>query len=341
MIPRSLATDTKDAAKLRHGYAVHEGRSLNPVWGNYYPFFFTRETATLHLTDMARGGSAFLIAGGPSFQDVPQEPLRRVWTMTLNNAIASFRSNANCIVDQPSHFSLSMWLDPLITKFAPVAHFEKPLWDNRRLLIGEEWVQKWEPANLKVGDCPNVVGYRRNEKFHAPRWLHEETVNWGNHSKYGGGRSVFLAAIRILYLLGFRQVYLLGVDLEMTPEKKYHFEERRSNGSIKGNMSTYAKLQAWFNELQPYFLKEHFIVKNCNPQSKLTAFPFVPFEEAIAEATAHLGDYAQDRTTGMYEKYEDKVNAYGKAKRAGAAVASTEVRPSGTNLRPDESPGQP
>jgi len=299
MVPRSLAKDHKDAAKLRHGYEVHEARELLPVWGNCYPFFFTRESATLHLADMARGGAAFLIAGGPSFRDVPKELLRRVWSMTLNNAVSSFRSNANCIVDSPSNFSMSMWLDPLIMKMVPVAHFEKPLWDNRRLLVDGEWVQKWEQANLKVGDCPNVVGYRRNEKFHAPRWLYEETINWGNHSKYGGGRSVMLAAMRILFLLGFRRVYLLGVDFEMTAEQGYHFTEDRSRGSVRGNMSTYTKLQGWFKELQPHFLKERFVVKNCNPKSKLTAFPFVPFEEAIAEATAHLGDYEHERTQGM------------------------------------------
>lgn len=307
MIPRSLNPDQGDAAKLRHGYDVNEGRPLPRVWGNYYPFFFTRESATLHITEMARGGAAFLIAGGPSFGEIPKEPLRRVWTMTLNNAVKSFRSNANCIVDPPSQFSFSMWLDPLITKFVPAAHFEKPLWDNRRMRVNGEWVQRWESTKLKVGDCPNVVGYRRNEKFHAPRWLHEETINWGNHKKHGGGRSVMLAAVRILYLLGFRRVYLLGVDLDMTPDRRYHFAEQRTASSISGNMSTYSKLQRWFSLLQPFFLKEGFIVKNCNLHSKLTAFPHIPFEEAIDEATSHLGDYSLERTEGMYQKLEAKL----------------------------------
>ena len=173
--------------------------------------------------------------------------------MTLNNACASWRGQANCTVDEPSRFSLSMWLDPTVQKFVPMGHFEKPLWDNR--LLREEpadaelpgagpsapdalWRQRWELAGMKLGDCPNVIGYRRNEKFHAPRFLHEETVNWGNHKKYGGGRSVLLAALRILFLLGFRRVYLLGVDFEMTPERKYHFPEDRSAAAIQNNHST-------------------------------------------------------------------------------------------------------
>ena len=263
--------------------------------------------------ESAFGGTAFLIGGGPSVLSSDLQPLRSRWTLTLNNGPATFRPNANCTVDDPSRFSLSMWLDPTIMKFSPMAHFEKRLWDNRRLKVEGEWVQKWEPSALRVCDCPNVVGYRRNEKFHAPRWLYEETINWGNHAKYGGGRSVLLAAMRIFFLLGFRRVYLLGVDFEMTPEKRYHFAEDRHAGAIRGNMSTYEKLQQWFTELQPYFLKEGFIVKNCNPASKLPAFPFMPYEEALEEASAHLGDYRNERTVGMYRKRDEKLAEIGKA----------------------------
>lgn len=326
----SLCRDRSDIAKLRHGYEVHEGHRLNGSVPTYYPFFFTRESATWHSAGLYRNGAAFLIGGGPSFGDVPCELLARVWTMTMNNGVHSFRSQANCTVDDPGRFNLSTWLDPAITKFVPMAHFEKPLWDNRLLWNDGQWVQMWEPANLRAGDCPNVIGYRRNEKFHAPRWLHEDTINWGNHGKYGGGRSVMLAALRILFLLGFRRVYLLGIDFDMTPEKRYHFDEDRTPASIRGNMATYAKLEKWLAQLQPYFLKEKFIVQNCNPTSKLTAFPFLPFEEAIDEATGHLGDYANERTTGMYRKWDEKLAEIGRKPEAGAekvSGASSEAPP--------------
>jgi len=239
--------------------------------------------------------------------------------MTLNNAISSWRSNSNCIVDDPSRFNLSMWRDPRVQKFVPMAHFEKPLWDNRCLVINDAEVNQWEPSPLKVGDCPNVIGYRRNEKFHASRWLYEETINWGNHAKYGGGRSVLLASLRILYLLGFRHVYLLGIDFDMTPERKYHFPEERSASSIRGNMSTFNKLQAWFKELQPYFLEAGFVVRNCNPDSGLKAFPSISYEEALKEATGHLGSYERERTSGMYRKFQEKLG-----EKQGAETSSDE-----------------
>jgi hypothetical protein len=231
--------------------------------------------------------------------------------MTLNNAHSSYRGQANIIVDEPGRFNLSMWLDPTIQKFIPMAHFNKPLWDNRRIGGDGGWRQHWQPAEMKVSDCPNVIGYRRNEHFNAARWLHEGTINWGNHKDYGGSRSVMLAALRILFILGFRRVYLLGVDFDMTPEKKYHFAEARSPASIRNNVETYAKLQRWFSELQPHFLQERFIVKNCNPRSRLTAFPFITYEEAITEATSSLGDYVNERTIGMYRRYSDKIGETG------------------------------
>jgi hypothetical protein len=263
--------------------------------------FFSRDGSPLNLVGLHRNASAFLIAGGPSFADVDKTKLRGTWTMTLNNAVVSYRSTANCVVDFPSRFSYSMWLDPTIQKFVPMARFEWPLWDNRLLRINGEKRQQWKRANLKAGDCPNVVGYVRNVKFDAVRFLYEDTVNIGSDPRYGGSRSVMLAALRILFLLGFRQVYLLGVDFEMSSKRKYHFPQDRTPGKILQNMKAYEKLRQRFAELQPYFLAEDFIVRNCNPVSKLEVFPYMPLDEAVEETVAHFGDYAHERTAGMYD----------------------------------------
>lgn len=345
-IARSLAKDGPDTTALHSPKWREELDAPVRNLGEQVPFFYTRAGAVLPLEGMYRGGHAFLMANGPSVAELDLTPLHRRWVMTLNNGARTFRGNANCTVDDPGRFSLSMWLDPTILKFAPMSHFEKPLWDNR--LVDEHgargmeqgaatgkagWVQRWEPSKLKLGDCPNVAGYRRNEKFHAPRWLNEETVNWGNHGKWGGGRSVLLAALRILFLLGFRKVYLLGVDFDMSATKRYHFDEQRTPGAIKGNLSTYAKLQAWFTELQPHFLKAGFVVRNCNPASKLTAFPMISYADALAESGAQMGDPTRERTEGMYQKASEKM---GKPDSAGEKpeIAASEpgTSPDGTPL---------
>ncbi len=306
---RSMGIDQNDEVALRHGRNVNMGMVIQNEFHQPVPFFYTREKWPLQLVGMYRGRSAFLVASGPSFNKVDKSLLNKpgIWVMTLNNAMKSFRGNASCIVDDPSRFVSSLWLDPKIMKFVPADHFEKPIWDNRTIIKNGQPEYRWCPMNMKVGDCPAVIGYHRNEKFHAPRFLYEETINWGCHKRWGGGRSVMLAALRILFLLGFRKVYLVGVDFEMTPEKNYHFDEGRTASAIKGNMSTYSKLIQWFSELKPYFDKEGFIVKNCNPESNLRVFPMIKFEDAIKESTEIMGDVDQERSKGMYSKYEEKI----------------------------------
>lgn len=168
---------------------------------------------------------------------------------------------------------------------------------------------------MRVGDCPNVVYYKRNEHFQPKQYLWEDCINWGNHKDHGGGRSVMLAAVRILHLLGFRRVYLLGCDMTMSETSKYHFEQDRTKGSIKGNNDTYQKLNKWFGQLRPIFEEQGFHVFNCNPASNLTAFEMISYEDAIEEAVGHMDgvDVATERTRGLYDtKTEDKRKGIGK-----------------------------
>ena len=332
---KSMKVDENDLEKLKSGMNKIEGTTMGKDMYQLNPFFFTREMAPVNIVGQYRGGTAFLIAGGPSFSNVRQKYLRRagIWTMTVNNAVKSFRGNAAIVVDDPHRFTYSMWIDPKIQKFIPTAMFEAQLWDNRLTYEKSGTKQLWQPTKIKVGDCPNVVGYRRNEKFMAKRYLHEDTINWGNHENLCfcgkgerkergeacpacgkkdqfGSRSVFLAALRVLFLLGFREVYLLGVDFEMSDTKKYHFDEGRTPHAIKNNTSTYSKLIKWMEELQPYFLAENFKVYNCNPDSKLRAFPFVNYKDAVDKVARAMGDTDNEKTAGLYSNYEEKMASF-------------------------------
>lgn len=323
-VPKSLYKDKNDLRAL-HSPAWREDEKGSPrQYNEVTPLFFTRTGAPIHIEGMYRGAHAFLIANGPSVRTLDLTPLNERWVMTLNNGPATFRGNANCTVDEPSRFNLSTWLDPRIIKFMPLAHYEKPLWDNRTTSDSGDLHEHWHPSTLRPADCPNVIGYRRNEKFYPGRWLSEETINWGNHTKFGGGRSVMLASLRILYTLGFRSVFILGADFDMSPSKRYHFAENRTDASIKGNLSTYAKLQKWFADLQPMFLKAGFFVWNCNPHSRLTAFPYLSYESALEASMATIGVPKVERTEGMYQKWEDKTGQ----KQESPALATPSHQPS-------------
>lgn len=296
---RSLMKDKADNNQFHFHRDSNLGVSVSNEWYQQPPMFFTRENAQLNLIGHYRGASAFLICNGPSFAKLDHSQLRRpgVITYGMNNGAKSFRPAFWTCVDDPKRFMKSVWLDPSIMKIVPHSFSEKKLFDN----------QQWQDIKTTVGDCPNMVYFHRNEKFMANRFLFEDTMNWGNHKNYGGGRTVLLPVLRIMFLLGFRKVYLLGADFTMSADYTYHFDEQRAKGAVKGNNNTYERLmKEYLPQLKPYFEEEGFKIYNCNPDSKLKVFPHISYEDAIAEATAKLGDVDNERTWGLYSKPEER-----------------------------------
>lgn len=292
-----ISRDKNDLSKQKHGRIIHEG-SLIGQYIQTPPLLFTRDGHNMWFGDMFRGRSAFLILGGPSFNNIDKGLLNKagVLTMAVNNSVKSFRPDMWVSVDSPGNFIKSCWVDPKIMKFVPYSHTEKTIFDN----------EKWSETDLKVGDCPNVWFYKRNEHFIADQFLWEDTFNWGNHKDHGGGRSIMLVAIRLLFYLGVRRIYLLGCDFKMDDQVKYHFDQDRSKSSINGNNSTYKILQDRFAQLQPIFIRNNLRIFNCNQDSGLTAFPFIEYGKAIVEATKELpNDITSERTAGLYDRLAD------------------------------------
>jgi hypothetical protein len=305
--PEADRIDKNDHRILRHSRdrfaAFPVGQYINPP-----PMLFTRDGHNVWEADNYRGKSAFLILGGPSFGKLIETSIdingKQVKvpdalkhpgfiTMSTNNAPRTFRTDLWTLVDNPVRFIKSIWLDPRIRKYVPMYHAEKKIFDN----------EKWVMTDTLVGDCPNVCFYRRNEHFQASQFLTENTFNWGNHTEIGGGRSVMLVAVRLLYYLGIRKIFLLGCDFKMDANNKYHFDQDRTTGSQKGNNESYEKLDKWFKELKPEFEKNGLEVYNCNDQSGLRAFPFINFDEAFRLATFGFPmNLESERTAGLYER---------------------------------------
>lgn len=309
--PEAQYKDKNDDRIARWGRSRHDGyRKFRHGFQQPAPMFFTQDHHPLWLADTYRGRSAFLICGGPSFAALDHSKIAQpgVLTMGLNNSVRTFRPNLWCSVDSPDHWVRSVWLDPQVQKFVPIDHASKQVFNS----------DKWEFMDLKVGDCPNMVYYKRNEKFQAHQWLWEDTMNWGNHKDHGGGRSVMLPAVRILYILGVRRIYLVGADFNMSPTSAYHFDQARAKGSIKGNNETYEKLNKWFSELRPMLEKNDCHIFNCNPASNLKSFSFITYDDAVDETLSHFDycDVTRERTAGLYDtKTEDK--KLGKGKEVG------------------------
>jgi len=281
---------------------------------------FTSVGIPITLANLFRGHTAFLICGGPSLatHDLSRLQERGVLLLAVNNAATIVRPQLWTCTDDPGNFADAIWRDPGIIKFAPLEHFDKPIYvrDAHEQLV---------PASTFVRDMPAVFGYQRNEDFVAERFLVEDTFNWGNHGSrvdaYGhrGSRSVMYVALKLLYHLGVRQVYLVGCDFQMTlGSQNYAFDQDRSRSSVNGNNHSYQVMNVRFAQLRPYFEEVGFKVANCTPNSSLTAFPHVPFEDAVNQVR---GEFSQTiLTAGMYDRQQRERQA---SRRRPDAKAST------------------
>ena len=155
----SLNEAKGDDNVLRHGYDRHVGMDMgDPTangtykYGQYNPMFFNREGATLPLEGMYRGWPCFLIGGGPSLATLDLNQLNRpgVLTFGMNNSSKVFRPDLWTSVDDPSRFLYSVWLDPRIKKFVPMAAFPKGLWDS----TSRGGKDNWAKAKKVVGTAP-------------------------------------------------------------------------------------------------------------------------------------------------------------------------------------------
>lgn len=250
--------------------------------------FFTANDKPVLLNDLYLGATCFLLCGGPSLakHDLSLLSQRGILTMAVNNAATVFKPNLWTHVDKPGNFVPQIWQDATITKFTPLSmrdQFFRVRDENNKLVA----------SSLRTQDCPNVLFYRRNETFNHQTYLSEPSVNWGCSAGVAdslgqkASRSVMLAAMKILYVLGVRRVFLLGCDFKMTlGAQNYAFAQNRAKGSVNNNNRTYQVLNARFAALRPLFEEQGFSVYNCTPQSGLKAFDFMGFEQAVEAAAS-------------------------------------------------------
>ncbi len=241
------------------------------------------------LRDLLAGGSAFLIGGGPSANDLPLELFSRrgVWSLAVNNSAGHPRIRPQAMVcsDPPKKFSHSVWLDPGIMKFVPT-----PKLSGRRAKLRKKIDGVFSDLGKKTSDCPNVWGFQRySYLFPDERFFLCDGACWGNHTsgvqKTRQPKTVctMLLGLRILYYLGARAIYLVGVDFAMTPDRGYSFGQSRDPGACASNNSQFAIVNQWLCQMQQNGTFQRFglSIYNCYQHSGLRAFPFVPFDQAV------------------------------------------------------------
>jgi len=248
---------------------------------------YTADFDSISLGGFYKGRSAFLVLSGPSLNAIDLGLLNRrgIVTMGVNNSWTVHRPTLWTCVDDPGRFIDTGWKDPGVLKFVPVCH-----WGRKLRIQANDGAMR--DSAYRVAQMPSVLFFRRSNHFDHKRFLTSDTVPWGNDPKstdslgIKGKRSVMLVALRLLHHLGFRTVYLLGCDFRMAADHKYAFDETREAAAIKHNNVLYDSLSRRFEALLPHFEKHRFRVVNCSPGSGLGVFERMPYEDAIAEASA-------------------------------------------------------
>ena len=240
-----------------------------------------------------RGCPAFLVCGGPSLASMDLGLLQRpgVMSMAVNNALALVRTDMMIFADGPGQFLASGFLDPRVRVFAPRSSADSAISDSRTKL----------PMPIKVRDCPNIDYYQVESPFRPETFLTSGKVPWGDADKAQGFRSTMACAIRVLYDLGFRTVFLLGCDFRMKRDRPYAFSQEYEERLIRHNNNMYQTWTRRFTELQPYFLRAGFSIFNCTPGSALTVFPQTTLEEAV-DSCRLLVPPEEEKTEGMYAR---------------------------------------
>lgn len=251
------------------------------------------------LENVYLNGSVFLILSGPSLltHDLSKLNQRGIMTFAVNNAGCVVRPNIWTFGDSTVKFHEALFLDPAVLKILP-----KPRMGDK-IRIKREGV--FTQTETQVVSLPGVVCIERNCVMNHEAFLFEESVCWGNgkdgEAVNGFPRvlSTMVQAIRLCYYLGFRKVFLLGCDFNMTPDSVYAFPQFKHSGGCEGNNKSYNSLNWHFSQLQPHFKKAGFHLYNCLKTSGLTAFPYKPYNECLEMA---LKDFPPDvDTLGYYD----------------------------------------
>ena len=246
-------------------------------------------TVTVGLKDLWRGKAAFLVCSGPSINEVAYQRLaeRGIASLGINNIAGKIPVKAMTHSDPAEKFHWGIFSDPGIIKLIP-----KP-----KLTRGETRVKltdgSFKYTGKHVRDYPNVWGYERRCWWTPETFLTDPAASWGNNNdgvKKTGRPKILctmLLGLRLLHFLGVRRAYLLGVDFWMDPARgatgNYAFPQERDAGACDANNNIFRVAGDMLCELRPYLDAAGYQVFNCNKWSRLRAFDFCPFEEALED----------------------------------------------------------
>ena len=213
-------------------------------------------------------GACVLVGGGPQYTeclDALKNP--NILTMAMNNTAVSFRPDLWIGCDQAANYSNSILLNPTIMKFAQLNRMGCELTDR---------------PGVKWRTLPNTFFFPIKSDFPFRSFFHR-----GKY--FGWWKNVFLAALLVIYRLGFNKVYTVGCGFHITVKDQYGFPSNLDEGQVKYNQRTYNLAVNQVRAILPYAVEANFEIISCTPGSKLNDIvPYEPFEKVCEELIAKV-----------------------------------------------------
>lgn len=239
--------------------------------GDHFGLSFTKsagmalydaDSEPVDLRGKLAGKTAFFLGGGPSLRGVDLSQLDGLPTLATNSVAELYPRPTIWLGvdpphDPPDRFRGVPWGDDSVVKLVPRAY------------------------SGVVGHHPATLFFLRNARFDPWRFLTERTVNWGSDADLGGGRSVMLAALKLLWYFGASRVVLLGADFKMDAANPYAHSAPKDEKGCASNNSKFAVLEKRFALLRHTFEANNFAVVNATEGSALTAFERVDLDDEL------------------------------------------------------------
>ena len=252
--------------------------------------FYNRESKVVNLSDTYKGSSVFLFGGGRSITPKHIELSRRpgIVSASMNEGGHYIRPD---IYMSTSGITMpqSVLKDPTIMKFVDLRHWDKEIYEDR-------------DRGKLILEYPNVFGmYTKSatfEKFMSKDFIYKE-----KHKSEKYTNNSAMTMINLLVKLGFKRIYLVGMDFYGETNACTYFYEREYINTIDSNLIEKVK-----NTLKQLIELKGIQVYNTNPRSGLDFFRYIKLEDAIKRHEVYYKhdiheDFTTERVVWGWDRY--------------------------------------
>lgn len=252
--------------------------------------FYNRKGDDLDLKGIYDGSAVFLFGGGRSITPRHIELSKRpgIISASINEGGHYVRPN---IYMSTSGITMpySVLNDPTILKFINERYADRPIYEDRG-------------KGKAILQYPNVVAMKVKttsfENFLNDGYIYQQDQTSGEFAKNSA-----ITFINVLVKLGFRKIYLVGMDFYSSTNNCTYFYEREYINKISGDLIN--KVKATLKQLVD--LKD-IQIYNTNERSTLDFFKYISLEEAIERHEVHYthdiyDEFNRDRVVWGWKEY--------------------------------------